>query len=51
MPPRTERPPLTGSGGLERLLGTGLPGRLVGVDGALSYAGGWPPDGELQTDS
>jgi hypothetical protein len=27
---------LTGSGGLERLLGTGLPGRLVGVDGAVS---------------
>jgi thiamine biosynthesis lipoprotein len=42
---------LTGGAGLERLRGTGLPGRLVGVDGTVAYAGDWPPDGELLTAS
>ena len=34
-------------GGLTRLTELGLPARLVGVDGALSYLGGWPEDGEM----
>ena len=34
-------------GGLTRLAEVGLPARLVGVDGALSYVGGWPEDGEM----
>ena len=33
--------------GLAHLTERGLPARLVGVDGSLTYLGGWPEDGEL----
>ena len=31
----------------ENLVGRGLPARLVGADGAVTYCGGWPEDAEL----
>ena len=31
----------------ERLVSRGLPARLVGPDGAVTYRGGWPEDAEL----
>ncbi len=33
--------------GLTHLTERGLPARLVGVQGSLTYLGGWPEDGEL----
>jgi len=33
--------------GLAHLTERGLPARLVGVDGSLTYLAGWPEDGEL----
>jgi thiamine biosynthesis lipoprotein len=35
------------TGGLDHLTDRRLPARLVGVDGSLTYLGGWPEDGEL----
>jgi thiamine biosynthesis lipoprotein len=35
------------AGGLGHLTERRLPARLVGVDGSLTYLGGWPEDGEL----
>ncbi len=41
---------VTGDRGVRGLIDTGLPARLVGVDGAVTYLGGWPEDGDARAD-
>ena len=41
----------TGGTGVDHLLERGLPGRLVDVEGTVTYLGGWPEDAEVGAES